>query len=854
MPSNSNTRARQLEALAASRFDELKEAERRVLQASPEGKVANCGPNEELDKSSTDPSRAAEWGSEREVRAELLRWLCLHDEAVKLIDPRGIQLYGAKINGILDLSHSNVTFPLRFERCCLSCDAILEYVRIPALDLTDCCMYSLHADGAEIRGDLCLRGQCSATGEVRLLGAHIGGDLICEGATFRNPNGNCLSADRIDVKGNVFINNGFSAVGSVRFSGAQIGGCFECDKGSFSNSGARALDTDSFDVAGSVFLRVVSIEGEVWLVGANIGSNLDCRGSTLKNPGGKALIADNIKVTGSVFLRNGFSADGEVWLLNAQIGSNLDCIDGIFRNATSRALTADGVNVGGGVLFRGGFAAEGEVRLRGAHIRQTVDCDGGSIRNGRDRTLNCEQLQVEGSVLFRKGFAEGEVCVLGARISGNLECDGSTFKNPGGVALNAEGIQVARSIFLHKISVEGELRLLGAKIGDSLECMDGSLNNPSSVALIGDRLDVGGTVFLNQRFSTDGEIRLTGAQIGSNFDCAGGTFKNTGKNAIFADKVNIRGHVFFRRGFSSEGDVVLFGAQIAGGLDCSEGRFSAIDLRTATVAGIFRWVCVRSINGTRLDLRNASVGSIADDETSWPTNLELDGFIYARISEGPTSASARLKWLSQLEHFTAQPYQYLATLLRNSGDDAGARQVLFQMEDRRRQEEADRMWYWRCWDWILKWTIGYGQRSEWALGWLIGLTLLGSVLFGCGYLGGAIIPSDKDDYLSFEQNGRVSSYYPTFNALAYSFEHAFPLVNLGVKDYWRPNPSEVKRAPELRSKAFQRMRDTTVRQYYVFRLCAPGFLRYWRSFQILAGWLLATLFVAGLTGMVKSSP
>ena len=290
-------------------------------------------------------------------------------------------------------------------------------------------------------------------------------------------------------------------------------------------------------------------------------------------------------------------------------------------------------------------------------------------------------------------------------------------------------------------------------------------------------------------------------------------------------------------------------------MNCFEGTFSALDLNTATVRGILRWSHVVRTDSTRLDLRNASVGSIDDDEASWPakTCLTLDGFTYARISNGPMSAESRLRWLDRMDRFTAQPYRYLAKSLRDTGDDAGARRVLYELEDRRRKG-TNRKSYRRCWDWVLKRTIGYGQRSEWALLWLLGLTLLGSTLFGCGYLGGGMVPSDKDAYLRFEQEGTPTPYYPRFNALAYSFEHAFPLVNFGMKDHWEPNPSDAQRVPVVQWRAFRTMSNVTFRGYYVFRLCVPGLLHYWLWFQILAGWVLATLFVAGLTGIVKSGP
>ena len=79
-------------------------------------------------------------------------------------------------------------------------------------------------------------------------------------------------------------------------------------------------------------------------------------------------------------------------------------------------------------------------------------------------------------------------------------------------------------------------------------------------------------------------------------------------------------------------------------------------------------------------------GQIFDEEQSWPKkgNPLLDGFSYARIGAGPTSAKKRLEWLArQPDGFIPQPYRQLAKVLREAGDDAGARKVLIAMEDSR---------------------------------------------------------------------------------------------------------------------------------------------------------------------------
>lgn len=113
-------------------------------------------------------------------------------------------------------------------------------------------------------------------------------------------------------------------------------------------------------------------------------------------------------------------------------------------------------------------------------------------------------------------------------------------------------------------------------------------------------------------------------------------------------------------------------------------------------------------------------------------------------------------------------------------------------------------------------------------------------------------PNDEKAFAVFEQRGYPPDYYPQFNPLVYSFEDSFPLVNLGVKDHWAPSQEGSPKLPVLHCFSLHWMRDVTLRGVHPFRWNAPVFLRVWSWLQVPLGWGLATLFVAGLTGIVKS--
>jgi sRNA-binding regulator protein Hfq len=498
------------------------------------------------------------------------------------------------------------------------------------------------------------------------------------------------------------------------------------------------------------------------------------------------------------------------------------------------------------------------------------------LQGTRVRSVTADRMIVKGSVFLRNGFhAEGEVRLLNARIGGVLDCGGARFENPpqkgredSGHALTADGAVVKGGVCLNKnFSAKGEVRLLGAQIQGDLSCHGGNFENPvqeevpeSGKALSADGAVIKGSVFLNSfnaegdmevRFSAKGEVRFLGARIGGNLACIGATFQNPPKigvqnsgTALNAERVAVDGHIFLRNGFDATGDVKLLGAQIGGGLDCISSKISGtLIAQTAAIKGTFLYLETDPKEGA-LDLTDASVVTLEDDVGSWPAagNLFLDGFVYGRISGGaPKDVTSRLDWLARQEEFAPQPYRQLARVLRDEGNDSGAREVLHEMEVKRRDKEDDTALE-HFWSRVLRRTIGYGYYPGRALRWLAWLALAGMILFWAGYCAHLIVPTDKDAYTLFSNGRQLPAQYEKFHASIYSAENSFPLVKLGQIDLWQPDPSP---------------RRFVIRIWNWPHSCPiwiglAGLLRWFRWIQILLGWVLATFFLAGVTGVVRN--
>jgi len=487
--------------------------------------------------------------------------------------------------------------------------------------------------------------------------------------------------------------------------------------------------------------------------------------------------------------------------------------------------------------------------------------------------LNLSFVEVPVPLTFRQCHLRDAMWLIGTWIP-FLDLAGSRVR-----AITADGATFRHSVFLvDGFAAEDGVRLANAHIGGDLACVRGTFGTQLESgtqglrhALNAEGAQVARHVFLNNGFVSNGEVWLLGLQAGGDLNCGGGTFCNpheerrtkTGEplqpNVLSADRANIEGGVFLNAGFSASGEVRLLHAQIGGDLQCDGGKFRLLKLQSATVKGNLFLDQVHEPRGMTVDLRNASADTLYDSEVSWPSqgNLYLDGFVYRHISSRCTDAVKRLQWLGRQgesppepslssDHMTCdmadsrarrhpefkgQPYRQLAKVLREMGDDRGARRVLYAMEGVR-QNLGGASLRSRTWSWVLKATIGYGYYPGWAVWWIVGLAVLGTAIFHVGYRAGLMTPADKEAYTYYQKHAEPPPYYQHFNSFIYSLENSVPVLKLGQDSNWTPDPA---------TPASPRGRWVTW----------PSFLRIFRWFQIVFGWIFATFFIAGATGLVR---
>jgi hypothetical protein len=408
--------------------------------------------------------------------------------------------------------------------------------------------------------------------------------------------------------------------------------------------------------------------------------------------------------------------------------------------------------------------------------------------------------------------------------------------------------------------------LLGAQIGGNVEFRGARLSGAkdkdgvTGAALTADRIVVEGSLFCDVGFRSQGAVRLLGAQIGSDVDFSGAELDGDGGAALQADGMEVKGGFYCREDgdkvFRIDGDVSLVGVRVGGLMDWQPQEW----------------------NG-ELDLSHADVGQwcdawgVTEKAAGGTSSIILDHFSYGAFlsCEGMKADSGtRIAWIqaSQGENFRPGPYQTLARVLRAAGDDRGAAAVGLAKEKARTRHSiatchADashaqtpkwkrpQLWVRAAWMWFLSWLfnlfVGYGYYPRRGVGWLAGMLAVGWLVFWLGgptpYGGpGHIKPADPV-FITENQTRMLGQPAPTdhaiqyelppeytpFSAFWYSFDTLIPLIDLGQEKAWSPSPL----APEITKDP------------------AGWALLFYLYLHIIAGWVLTTLTVVALTGLIK---
>jgi len=474
-------------------------------------------------------------------------------------------------------------------------------------------------------------------------------------------------------------------------------------------------------------------------------------------------------------------------------------------------------------------------------------------------SLNLSQVHVPFAITLRN-CAIPEAMELASAEIPSLDLQGSYTGS-----IHAAAINVSHVLSLVQIHLAGIVDLTEATIGVfsangahlKYAAEPGYAFAPTRSVLNLTEAHIKGSVSLNDGFEADGGVTLNGSRIGGDLNCFSAQFFNPGNIAIDAIGTEIAGSVTLMgseslmaggsnasislqrrgplkvngivrfRGTQSSG-VIVWDAIFSGSADTPHGFFAP----AMSDRGVFIWINVTLQNGAQLDLTAASLGNLGDNERSWPApgNLVIDGLTYSGIGSSGFSrvdADTRLKWVALQPHYNPQPYRQLAKVLREMGDEKGAVKVLIAEGDARYRQMGLPG---RVLGTFLKYTIGYGHRPLLALFWSLGVVLLGWLVVRIAKHAGVMRPTYPENAPASES--RYERLYP----FLYSLDVFLPFVNLHQERYFWPN-SDAK--GEYAIVGCQIRINGSLVLYYLW-------------LQIIAGWLLSAIFIAGVTGLIRS--
>ena len=567
-----------------------------------------------------------------------------------------------------------------------------------------------------------------------------------------------------------------------------------------------AITEDGVCISGAVFeheinLNNATIYNQLWLdeclleegfIGTALAakSSLSLDGSNVK----KNLILHKAKIHSSLHLRKGIFDDIEVANLyvKGQVALAASVVNGI--------LNMNGCRVEASVFLNDNALFYGRVELGTAKISGQLCLNNAEYRD----VLSLGRVVVEGDLLMDQAkFIGRDVLLGGAKIGGIVAMNDSIFN----AKLKMDYMNVAESQFLSGVSFNDTVSMASGFVGGALFFTGAKGKKPINIA----NSKIIGNLLIN-RGEYEEKVSIFSVKIGGKLIIDNSMFMdNLNMDRITVGSALSACAAIFRKNFN------LANCEVADMLVLWDSAFNMLDLTNSHIEGgiSLAWSKNDKIiwhSGGYICLRNAKVGVVADKANSWPKRIDLEGCVYNQFGgykDEPSheaaqrSASWFAGWLSRHQPYSPQPYEQCAKVLREAGQPDKANAVLFAGKERERAS-LRKPGRWPGWRWLgqsfLRATIGYGlgYRYCWSLIWAIALIYVGAVVFA-----------------SSDANWPKT----VWRCFGYSLDMVLPVVQLAKEHYDKV--------------------DIT------------GWQRYYFYFHQLSGFVLASVVLAGLAGVIR---
>ncbi|MCX5378881.1 oxidoreductase [Streptomyces sp. NBC_00091] len=453
----------------------------------------------------------------------------------------------------------------------------------------------------------------------------------------------------------------------------------------------------------------------------------------------------------------------------------------------------------------------GCLKLRGAQITGRLDLSGGTVAP---------------YVEIRSCRFDGEIQLSETRF-GTLRLDNCAIPRMEAARLHTEG-----DLHLARCRVARGIRLTDAQIGTDLLISHAVIHRDGrGRAIAADGMAVAQDLQADM-LETDGEVSLRAAKVGASMSLRGARLRNRyGRRALNAPTLTVERTLYLTSiGLASptsdpdrpydwsqtptrDGPTQHF--ECRGGLRLDDGRFgdsvdfygARFDLRPDQEISLrriqtpeLRFVGDAPERG-RVVVSGAKVVKLVDRSTSWPGRgrVSMEGFVYENLApRGHFPLSRRLEWLeAATPEYSPEPYERLAAVLRDGGEDLGAREVLVAKQRRRRATLSPAA---KAWGYLQDWTVVYGYRPGRAALWMAVLWAAGTLLF-----------------LRHQPAPIKAEEHPHWDAALYALDLLLPVIDLGQQGQWK----------------------------------VEGGWQWGSAVLVLLGWILATTVAAGASRLLR---
>lgn len=359
--------------------------------------------------------------------------------------------------------------------------------------------------------------------------------------------------------------------------------------------------------------------------------------------------------------------------------------------------------------------------------------------------------------------------------------------------VNMRHARVSSQVCFNESQIFGSFEAGYAHIGESFEFRKGEVDQAKLGSMeIRGQLDLENVTF-------HGNLDIQGTRVSRNISLQDSKLKGI----LRANDCETM-HQFNLERASVDGSAEMKGAKVGTALILEDAKFgSSVDLTDAEIGNS---ILMKNCNVSHglFDLKGVRTGGTWYVEDANLLKVRFNRFTYSDVY--PRDYISLSNLLGKHVEYHPDAYKQLANVLQSQGYEDLAEDILIKSKtDSKRYKLLS--FGSKIWNLLNAITIRYGYQPELAGVWTLLFIILGSIVFWIGKNSKLIIPISSD----------LSEDYK-FNPFIYSADVLIPVIDLGQDKFWLPTGR--------------------IRIYWWFH----------RTF----GWVLATLMIVGLTGVLRN--